>query len=446
MGCFSCKDSRVKCDLEKPSCGRCKRLTHVCPGYPDTWSLIHRQQNEQVSRKVQLRVNRQQRLRQNNTDTPPLTASAIHASPVSVSRDIDQNVQIYAVHRMYYDLCFDASVGVFVALPFIAVNTSVSPFMHALQAAALAHSSANLNQYGLLPKLEYCAAVSALKRDIAEPARLQNDAILMSIFLLGLFEVIVQQRSERKVETDGLKCHPHATGALALIRYRTRQKLDSSIDISVFQFYRHVRLLDIFLLGTDPSSLKTDFVSPWTNWAQFRTIEPLIQDCVELTGKVRILTSTLCSNLSSANMATLIDEIIQTIANLGHAASLVAQCPRSATHPGYFNGLLSPDNETSVAIAKSLYLTMRLHMTEMLLSLLEDVGAPVENVLKATVVDELCEIIRKVIDGNLKCAQGGPGMAARLLLMSWPMLAVLQSRLPSLETRSWVQSLLDRGR
>uniref|UniRef100_A0A0D2YFN5 Zn(2)-C6 fungal-type domain-containing protein n=1 Tax=Fusarium oxysporum (strain Fo5176) TaxID=660025 RepID=A0A0D2YFN5_FUSOF len=143
MGCFSCKDSRVKCDLEKPSCGRY---------------------------------------------TPPLTASAIHASPVSVSRDIDQNVQIYAVHRMYYDLCFDASVGVFVALPFIAVNTSVSPFMHALQAAALAHSSANLNQYGLLPKLEYCAAVSALKRDIAEPAQLQNDAILMSIFLLGLFE------------------------------------------------------------------------------------------------------------------------------------------------------------------------------------------------------------------------------------------------------------------
>ncbi|QKD57787.2 uncharacterized protein FOBCDRAFT_138934 [Fusarium oxysporum Fo47] len=344
MGCFSCKDSRVKCDLEKPSCGRY---------------------------------------------TPPLTASAIHASPVSVSRDIDQNVQIYAVHRMYYDLCFDASVGVFVALPFIAVNTSVSPFMHALQAAALAHSSANLNQYGLLPKLEYCAAVSALKRDIAEPARLQNDAILMSIFLLGLFEAC--------------SC-------------------------------------------TDPSSLKTDFVSPWTNWAQFRTIEPLIQDCVELTGKVRILTSTLCSNLSSANMATLIDEIIQTIANLGHAASLVAQCPRSATHPGYFNGLLSPDNETSVAIAKSLYLTMRLHMTEMLLSLLEDVGAPVENVLKATVVDELCEIIRKVIDGNLKCAQGGPGMAARLLLMSWPMLAVLQSRLPSLETRSWVQSLLDRRR
>ncbi|EWG51549.1 hypothetical protein FVEG_10479 [Fusarium verticillioides 7600] len=189
MGCFSCKDSRVKCDLEKPSCGRCKRLTHVCPGYPDTWSLIHRQQNEQVSRKVQLRVNRQQRLRQNNTDTPPLTASAIPASPVSVSRDIDQNVQIYAVHRMYYDLCFDASVGVFVALPFIAVNTSLSPFMHVLQAAALAHSSANLNQYGLLPKLEYCAAVSALKRDIAEPARLQNDAILMSIFLLGLFEV-----------------------------------------------------------------------------------------------------------------------------------------------------------------------------------------------------------------------------------------------------------------
>ncbi|CEI38401.1 unnamed protein product [Fusarium venenatum] len=422
MGCFNCKDSRVKCDLKKPSCGRCKRLTHICPGYPDTWSLIHRQQNEKVSRKVQLRVNRQQRLRQNNTDTPPLSASAIHASPVSVPRYIDQNVQIDAVHRMYYDLCFDASVGVFVALPFIAVKTSVSPFMHALQAAALAHSSANLNQYGLLPKLEYCAAISALKRDIADPARLQNDAILMSIFLLGLFEVIVQQRSERKVETDGLKCHPHATGALALIRYRTQQKLDSSMDISVFQFYRHVRsqtLADVDIFRLLPGAA-TRYFPP--------------RHRPELTG----------GRLS--NVATLFDEIIQTIADLGHVASLVAQCPRSASHPGYFNGLLSPDNETSVAIAKSLYLTMRLHMTEMLLSLLEDVGAPVESVLKATVVDELCEIIRMVIDGNLKCAQGGPGMTARLLLMSWPMLAVLQSHLPSLETKAWVQSLLDRRR
>ena len=179
----------MQCDLEKPSCGRCKRLTHICPGYPDTWNLIHRQQNEQIARKVQLRVNRQQRLRHNDTDTPPLTALAFHASPASVPREIGQNVQIYAVHRMYYDLCFDASVGVFVALPVIAVNTSVSPFMHALQASALAHSSENLNQYGLLPKLEYCAAVSALKRDIAEPTRLQNDAILVSIFLLGLYEV-----------------------------------------------------------------------------------------------------------------------------------------------------------------------------------------------------------------------------------------------------------------
>jgi hypothetical protein len=179
----------MQCDLKKPSCGRCKPLTRVCPGYPDTWSLVHRQQNEQVSRKVQLRVKRHQRQRQNNKDTQPLTVSAIHASPVSVPRDIDQNIQLYAVHRMYYDLCFDGSAGVFVALPFIAVSTSASPFMHALKAAALAHSSTNLNQYGLLPKWEYCAAVSALKRDIAEPARLQNDAILMSIFLLGLFEV-----------------------------------------------------------------------------------------------------------------------------------------------------------------------------------------------------------------------------------------------------------------
>lgn len=158
---------------------------------------MHRQQNEQVAQQVQQRVKRQQRERENTT---PNT----RALPVSVPRHIDQPIQTYAVHQLYEDFCFDASVGVFVVLPSIGINTFTSPFSHALKAAALAHSSTSLSQYGLLPKAkrEYCFAVSTLKREITDSVQVQNDSLLVSIFLLGLFEVIPDIRSFLGHPTD----------------------------------------------------------------------------------------------------------------------------------------------------------------------------------------------------------------------------------------------------
>ena len=32
-GCQTCRDRKVKCGEEKPSCSNCQRTNHVCPGY-----------------------------------------------------------------------------------------------------------------------------------------------------------------------------------------------------------------------------------------------------------------------------------------------------------------------------------------------------------------------------------------------------------------------------
>jgi hypothetical protein len=32
-GCQTCRDRKVKCGEEKPSCLNCQRTNHVCPGY-----------------------------------------------------------------------------------------------------------------------------------------------------------------------------------------------------------------------------------------------------------------------------------------------------------------------------------------------------------------------------------------------------------------------------
>lgn len=212
MGWFSCKEGRVKvrsfsiqnsignvtqvslrikCDLQRPSCRRCIRLKRSCPGYPDSWELVHRQQNEQASGNVQLRIEKRQRQRERNRGAVTSSALPSAAVPTSIPRAVDVSVEEPCVYLLYNDYCFNSSVGVFEALPFLASIRPSAPFLHALNAATLANSSNRLNQYGLLVKAKraYWVAVSGLQRQIREPESMRNDSLLASVFLLGLFEV-----------------------------------------------------------------------------------------------------------------------------------------------------------------------------------------------------------------------------------------------------------------
>ena len=181
----------LQCDLQRSSCGRCERLRRACPGYPDTWDILHRQQNEKISRKVQLKTKLQKHRRGYNEGAATLNAAAIHAPTTSVSRNVDYDVEVYSVCQMYDDFCFNSGVGVLVAIPFMASSMPATPFLPALKAAALAHSSVSLGQHAFLAKAKsaYCAAISTLQRRITEPPLVRSDSVLGSVFLLGLFEV-----------------------------------------------------------------------------------------------------------------------------------------------------------------------------------------------------------------------------------------------------------------
>ncbi|KAH6974589.1 hypothetical protein BKA56DRAFT_490235 [Ilyonectria sp. MPI-CAGE-AT-0026] len=400
MGCLSCKEGRVKCDLQRPSCRRCIRLKRSCPGYPDGWELVHRQQNEQASGNVQLRIEKRQRQRERNSGAVTSSALPSAAVPQSIPRAVDVSVEEPCVYLLYNDYCFNSSVGVFEALPFFASIRPSAPFLHALNAAALANASNRLNQYGLLVKAKraYCVAVSALQRQIREPESMRNDSLLASVFLLGLFEVNTP-----------------------------------------LYFY-----CSIFVARTDPSSLDADFKNPWADWAGFPEVEPVIQQSVDLIGQLRPSLSSASPQVSTVNAAELIERTINVIGELGRVATLTAVEKGSVPEPRYFNGLLAADTQTSVAIAKSLYLAVRLHLTEMFLSRVGSFAFPVDFALESVVVGQICEQIRNVFElgGNLKHSAGEPGTALRVFFMSWPTLTVLQSSIASEETKSWVRDLL----
>ncbi|KAJ0416576.1 hypothetical protein BJY00DRAFT_230125 [Aspergillus carlsbadensis] len=50
--CFRCRQRRIKCDKARPACSQCKRAGTQCAGYRDENSLVFRNENERIIRKV----------------------------------------------------------------------------------------------------------------------------------------------------------------------------------------------------------------------------------------------------------------------------------------------------------------------------------------------------------------------------------------------------------
>ncbi|KAF2994263.1 hypothetical protein E8E13_002116 [Curvularia kusanoi] len=51
-GCGMCKSRRIKCDEKRPTCGNCKKSGRDCPGYPDEFDLVFRDENKAMAKKA----------------------------------------------------------------------------------------------------------------------------------------------------------------------------------------------------------------------------------------------------------------------------------------------------------------------------------------------------------------------------------------------------------
>ena len=44
--------NHAQCDEKRPTCGNCKKSTRVCPGYPDDFDLVFRDENKAMAKKA----------------------------------------------------------------------------------------------------------------------------------------------------------------------------------------------------------------------------------------------------------------------------------------------------------------------------------------------------------------------------------------------------------
>ncbi|KAJ3457011.1 hypothetical protein MRS44_014152 [Fusarium solani] len=335
LGCFTCKDSRVE--------------------------------NTLAAQQVQARVDKQRRRRDYgdlNDVSPP-------------QPPIGSPVTLCSVFKLYDDYFLNSGMGIFEALPVLGSGKHALCFSHALNAAALASGAGQLHQSGVLVRARqaYGDAILTLRRSMQDLTVGGDDSILASLFVLGFFEVCVPEvilvisangvaRSACDASVQGAARTRYAVGPESLYILPPCTSMSPSLS-TLPAADAPVQIMDIFSKKADPASLKTEFEDPWIGWPRFCPVDPIVQTSVDLLAEVE---STMGLNRSKTHIINVADQVRRVLGSLDLVVSQVwPDTSRHSSPPAYFNGLLRNHSATSAAIAKSLYLTVRLHLVDALL-------------------------------------------------------------------------------
>ncbi|KAF9873420.1 hypothetical protein CkaCkLH20_09233 [Colletotrichum karsti] len=444
-----------------------KPLLQKCPGYADPWTVVHRQQNASAAHQVQVRVAK--RLKERGDATFSVrTGGAEGSSPESHRSDSSEeeevvrrsmtmpqyvqcDTEVYSMRHFYSNYTSGNEVGFF-NLMFDLKPPRDSPgvFEEAVKATALASSSLQLCQAGMMAqaKQHYGKALVRLSAALRDTEKAKDDSVVVALLTLGLFEAIIPDKTPSKIAS-------HCRGSLALLRYRAEQGIATSLDKASLAFIAQLGILEIFIGQEGRSPILMGLTQ--AAWAQGGVVESLIARAIDY--KFVAQKMIVSPDIHDASVDT-VTEVFRTgigiIRDLEAAANyrVTSPSPRQTlvdgmAEPGVssFNGLLNRNSETSNAIAKGLYLTVRLHIVEQVLSLLIALGEPTREQLSTlvdlphglTALEQVCEQIRVIFgfDGRETVCKN-QGMGFQAWAMFWPMIAVLKSALADQDTKLWV--------
>ena len=290
--------------------------------------------------------------------------------------------------------------------------------------------------------------------------------------------MIVPDYFRTMVSDADLQCYIHFRGAFALLRWRAEQGRDTELDKRVFAFFCYicVRLNPLTTSRAHPADnaiqLMSMFVNHESNDAKWLTLEkfmtpwmqgPLLEStlgrAVDFKRCVRAQVTTAGHRPSTMEVMRLINVGISISEDLEAAATNVkfSSDPDLPSHrqPTAFNNMFEVSTETTEAIARSLYRTVRYNVIESVLDLQafvsEDAGTAINGLdfrffLSETsiVLEQICGEIETVLcqDSAGHTKEDKTGMPYRAFGMFFPMVVLLFSPLAGKDKRVWLQEKL----
>ncbi|OHE98447.1 hypothetical protein CORC01_06238 [Colletotrichum orchidophilum] len=377
-----------------------------------------------------------------------------------LSKCIQVGPEVLSVNRFHANYAAQASILIFSRLPeYYDIDLSdASHARHATHAVALASASRSLHQSGLMveARRHYGKAISTLNQALQDPVAVRDDANLVTLFLFGMFEVINGKRGTSTIDLQE-NVFPHGAGGLQLFKFRAHHGLTNEVDKACFTFFCHAALMEMFIQRDHLTPLWSMLEEMETPWGKGPVLEPLVRQVVDFKKafdfKVQVQSNSSTFNDSPPeDLLELVRSGIDLSSDLEAAIAFLGISGASTCfgqQQKVFNGLFSLSSESSVAIARSHYRSLRVYLLERTIELRNILKESCEHVAISlglmpswsdgvSVVRDVIEDIRIVfgLEGKKETPTGG--LAYRTMTMFWPMVMIRTSCFAGPHNGRWV--------
>ncbi|KAF6832349.1 C6 zinc finger domain-containing protein [Colletotrichum musicola] len=377
--------------------------------------------------------------------------------------NVDVGPEVYTLGRFYTNYATTASIVFFNRLPahYDADLSDASHTRHATHAVALASASRQLRQSGLMveARRHYGKAIARLNQALKDPVRVRDDSNLVTLFLFGMFEVIVGKRSSKVIDLEQ-NVFPHGVGGLQLFKFRAEHGLTNEVDKGSFTFFCHAALMEMFIQREHLAGIWTVLEEVETPWGKGPILEPLVRQVVDFKKAFDFKVQVQGSSSSDAgkfgppeDLMELVDGGVSLCGDLEAAVTLLSFSGAnsfSGQPQKVFNGLFSLSSEVSIATARSHYRSLKVFVLERVI----DLGNILKEASESTgdgmelgplptwadgvaAVEEVLDDIRIVFGLEGKEAPTD-GLPYRTMTMFWPMVLVRTSCFAGPHNGRWV--------
>ncbi|KAJ5013742.1 hypothetical protein K4K57_002382 [Colletotrichum sp. SAR 10_99] len=295
-----------------------------------------------------------------------------------------------SVYKFFTDYTSRSGIAYLTSLKDCYTLQPASCLANAIHAAALASVARQRSEVGLMDRarLTYGKAIREVNRAIQDEGLVRDDSVLVSLFVMGFFQLA--------------------------------DLFTTSYMIPPLWFE-----LEAFINSLGRGSL----------------LDPLVRRAVDI--KIRFMSPTL--GQASDSLTDIVKSGILVAQDLQDAANNINFDPKfDGPPPAVFNALISISSATHAAVARCLYLTVRLHIFEIISKAtsdsFDDMNVHLDQQLLSmpAAAPSLANELGKALGCDGGSTQNSPGVGMLVFSLLWPMTAMLQSNLVDKYSKDWV--------
>lgn len=225
-GCQTCRNKRIKCDEQKPSCLNCRKSKRVCYGYRDQLDLKFRDQNK-VAKRHATESNMALEICYHETRSPLLRSFSVNPDEAVLNQFSSFCVLTGGVKEGH-----DTFPALIPSL--YASANSTSPCIPAVSAMAWVTSApfATTSQRMGAARRKYGEAVVKLRDALQDSRTAKADDALFTVLLMLMLE---NMTATSKSMPNPSK---HINGAIMLVNFRGLQNFASDAGRRLFSFIK----------------------------------------------------------------------------------------------------------------------------------------------------------------------------------------------------------------